>query len=66
MISLYSEGKSVFSFGLPALFTHLWTCCSGSVNNNNDERHFLLRKVKSSVSQTSTYSTETKFKNKKQ
>lgn len=66
MISSYSEGKSVFTFALPALFTRVWTCRNGGVNNNNDDRHFLSRKVKSSHSQTSTYTTETKFKNKKQ
>lgn len=66
MIVLYSEGKSVFAVALPTVFTRLWTCRIGSANNNSEARRRLSRKVNSSVSQTSAYTTETTFKNKKQ
>jgi hypothetical protein len=65
MISLYGDGKSLFTFALPALFTRVWTYNGSVNNNNNDGRNFLSRNVKSSVCQT-TNTTETKLKNKKQ
>lgn len=65
MSVLYSEGKSIIAVALPALFTRVWIC-SSSANSNNEARNFLSPMVNPSVSQTSAYTTETEFKNKKQ